>query len=60
MDEKMVEKAGQNQEIQRKLERKKQALRENLQRRKVEVKLLKLDLDRQVTLRKAKLKPKEG
>lgn len=55
----MTNRQSENQEIQRKLDRKKQALRENLQRRKVKVKALKLDLDRQVEPRKSGLKPKD-
>jgi hypothetical protein len=56
----MTEKKVENQEATRKLERKKQALRDNLQRRKTKVKALKLDLDRQMEPRNTKLKPKDS
>ncbi|GEM_PF-4880825 len=55
----MADKAIENQESARKLERKKQALRDNLQKRKIKVKELKLDLDRQMEPRNSKLKPKD-
>jgi hypothetical protein len=55
----MADKAVGNQESARKLERKKQALRDNLQKRKIKVKELKLDLDRQMEPRNSKLKPKD-
>lgn len=56
----MADKAVENQESTRKLERKKQALRDNLQKRKIKVKELKLDLDSQMEPRNSKLKPKDN
>jgi hypothetical protein len=55
----MADKTVENQESARKLERKKQSLRDNLQRRKTKVKALKLNLDRQMEPRDTKLKPKD-
>ncbi len=56
---KMADKLYENQEIKRKLERKKQALRDNLGRRKETVRAMKLDLDREMQPRSARLKPKD-
>lgn len=55
----MAKEPSENQEIKRKLERKKQALRDNLGRRKETVRAMKLDLDREMQPRRAKLKPKD-
>ena len=55
----MADKLDENQETKRKLERKKQALRDNLGRRKETVRAMKLDVDRQMQPRSAKLKPKD-